>query len=77
MPTIIKHTQNAFAEGHPNILTYAGDGGPKNRRYKAVDKWKGRPYDYTQQLDEYPYAYTLEGGEFASIMWVPADENII
>ncbi len=74
-PEIAAHHEEAFAAGHPNILTRIKDNQKlvdKNRRQATYPLKGSRP---GMQKDEFPYASTYEGGKGASAKFVNKEQN--
>jgi hypothetical protein len=67
-----KHIQDAQAAGHPKVLTLDRPNAPKNRAeaLQGHDKVPGK------QLDEYPPAFTKEGGQGASVRPISSSDNM-
>lgn len=73
-PNIYQNLMKAVAMGHPLLLTY--DNVRKNAQARRRAALKNHPPAQPgNQLDEYPFATTMEGGAGASIKEVPKLEN--
>ena len=74
-PNVFQTLMDALAQGHPLLLTY--DNNRKNARARRRAALKNhaaaRPGN---QLDEYPFASTMEGGAGAAVREVPESENM-
>lgn len=71
-PESSKHIEDAQAAGHPKELTIARENAKKNRTesLKGLDKVPGK------HLDEYPPAFTKEGGRGASVRPISPSDNM-
>ncbi len=70
-PYTAQHIQTAIKEGHPNTCTIDRDGAKENRKLslRGIETKEG--YD----RDEWPMAMCAEGGEGASVEYVPLSDN--
>jgi hypothetical protein len=71
-PESAQHILDAQAAGHSKVLTLARNGADANRAesLKGMKKIKGK------QLDEYPPAFTAEGGKGASVRPIAPADNM-
>jgi len=70
-PQSALHIIDAQAAGHPYILTIDRMGAKKRRAASL----RGIPTRRGEDRDEYPPAVFAEGGEGASVRYIPANDN--
>lgn len=76
MPTIYHHIEFAINDlNYPDVLTKDFPELTQGKRNQALRFWPKRPFGW--QVDEYPFACTIQGGFGASTTLVPAWENSI
>ncbi|PQL89452.1 hypothetical protein C4S77_12480 [Apibacter adventoris] len=74
---VYKTHQMGIAKGNPTLLTYDSDRSEARKRRRAAQTASGLTKIPEQNLDEYPYASTKEGGKEAAVNSVPASENML
>lgn len=72
-PNITDHIHDAIRQGEPEFMTLARDQADTNR--KAALKASGLPSRPSEDRDEYPMAFSDEGGRTADVRYVPDTEN--
>jgi hypothetical protein len=72
-PNITDHIRDAIRQGEPEFMTLARDQAKANRR--ASLSASGLPSRPSQDRDEYPMAFSDEGGRTADVRYVPDTEN--
>ena len=70
-PESAQHIKDAQQAGQPNILTIDRAGASANRRAAL----KGKPTEPGKDRDEFPPAFTKEGGEGASVRNIGSSDN--
>jgi hypothetical protein len=71
-PETAKHTEDAQAAGHPDVVTLDRGSRAKKRRKESLAGGATAP---EKDRDEYPPAMTKEGGQGASVRHVPYGDN--
>jgi hypothetical protein len=72
-PNITDHIRDAIRQGEPEYMTLARDQATTNR--KAALSASGLPSRPSEDRDEYPMAFSDEGGRTADVRYVPDTEN--
>jgi hypothetical protein len=70
-PEAAKHIDDAQAAGHPSVLTVERSGADARRR----EATSGHGTNPGRDRDEYPPAFTAEGGKGSSIRSIPSADN--
>ena len=70
-PQSAKHIEDAQKAGKPDTITIARSGAKQNRR----DALKGTPTKPGKDRDEYPPAFSKEGGSNASVRHIDPKDN--
>ena len=70
-PEAARHAEDAIKSGKPNVLTVDRPGAPGRR----ADALRGKPTRPGTDRDEYPPAFTREGGANSSVRNIPPGDN--
>ena len=70
-PESAQHIRDAQQAGKPNVLTIDRAGARDNRRASL----RGKPTEPAKDRDEFPPAFTKEGGESASVRNIGSSDN--